>query len=148
MNYRHATLSDIPVLITLRKAQLIDEGLTPDCDIDAQLLGYFNALIPSDNFVVWLLEENEQIVATGAINFFQLPPSYMDPAGIKGYLCNIYTHPTCRGRGIATHILDRLRKEAADRNILELYIAASDMGRPVYEKCGYRPFPALMTLNV
>lgn len=41
MNYRKATIDDINQLIDLRKKQLVDEGIDPGIDIDAELAIFF-----------------------------------------------------------------------------------------------------------
>ena len=55
---RLADKNAIPVLIKLRKQQLIDEGLPPisnlDTNIDEQLADYFNSTISDESFISWV----------------------------------------------------------------------------------------------
>jgi GNAT superfamily N-acetyltransferase len=88
--------------------------------------------------VEWVAEENNVIIATAAIVFYEFPPSYTNESGIKGYITNMYTAPAYRGRGIAASLLDKLRTEAKERKVQLLWLNASKMGRPVYQRLGFK----------
>ena len=137
MEYRIATENDIDALCELRKKQLIDEGTTPDVNIDEELHEFFHRRFKNDEIVEWVLEDGGEIVATCAILFYEFPPSFTNKTGIKGYITNVYTKPELRKRGIATEMLGFLTKEAKKRGVKKLLLAASDLGRPVYEKFGF-----------
>nr|WP_122012238.1 GNAT family N-acetyltransferase [Maliibacterium massiliense] len=137
MTYQRATLVQIPQLITLRKRQLIDEGMAPAADIDARLDAFFQSKMREESLVEWVACEEGEIVATAAILFIALPPSYANPSGVKGYVTNMYTRPAYRGRGIARALLGHLAEEARARGTCALLLHASDMGMPVYRACGF-----------
>ncbi|MBB2182088.1 GNAT family N-acetyltransferase [Lachnospiraceae bacterium MD1] len=59
----------------------------------------------------------------------------------------MYTRPEHRRKGIAYQVLDRLVQEAKSRNIVKISLEASPMGRPLYEKYGFRPLPNEMILD-
>ena len=67
-----------------------------------------------------------------------LPPSFTNPTGQFGYLTNMYTSPGFRGRGLATRMLDLAVAECRRRGVVRLFLAASQMGRPVYERYGFQ----------
>lgn len=148
MNYRRAEVRDIPVLADLRKKQLIDEGQKPDLDMDYELTDYFEKKMSDGSLVEWVAEEDERIIATGAIIFMDFPPSFTNKTGKQGYIANMYTDPDFRGRGIASEILERLAKEARERHIYKLILYASKWGRPVYQKYGFRDAGAWMELKL
>ena len=148
INCRKANKKDIPLLIDIRKKQLIDEGIEPNIDIDEELTRYFNDKLADDSLVEWIMEENEQIIATGAIAFIDFPPTYTNKTGRKGYITNMYTDPNYRGRGIATRILDRLINEAKERNVHKICLIASKLGRPVYKKYGFQDADEWLELNL
>lgn len=137
MEYRIATENDIDALCELRKKQLIDEGTTPDVNIDEELHEFFRRRFKNNEIVEWLLEDGGEIVATCAILFYEFPPSFTNKTGIKGYITNVYTKPELRKRGIATKMLGFLTEEAKKRGVKKLLLAASDLGRPVYKKFGF-----------
>lgn len=148
MKYRKAELCDIQTLIELRKNQLADEGISPDKDIDEELLYFFTDKIKDKSLVEWVVEENEKIIATAAIIFYKFPPSYTNKRGIKGYITNMYTNPDYRGQGIAVSLMDRLVNEARSRNVKTLWLSASKMGKTVYLKCGFKETEKWMELDI
>ena len=99
-----------------------------------------SALAPAeeDRLVEFLALEGGDIVATGAVCFYPFPPSFTNPTGQFGYLTNMYTSPGFRGRGLATRMLDLAVAECRRRGVVRLFLAASQMGRPVYERYGFQ----------
>ena len=148
MNYRKADIKDIPLLVDIRKKQLIDEGIEPNIDIDEELTIYFNNKLADNSLVEWIAEEDNKIIATAAILFIDFPPTYTNKTGRKGYITNMYTEPNFRGKGIATGMLDRLVNEAKERNIHKILLVASKLGRPVYKKYGFQDTDEWLELNL
>lgn len=138
MNYRKATLDDIKDLSEIRKKQLIDEGSSPDKDIDQNLYEFFYNKLKDNSLVEWVLEDNKTIIATGAVLFCELPPSYINKSGVRAYVTNMYTSPEYRGQGIATNMLKRILEECKLRKVEKIFLSASKMGRPVYLKFGFK----------
>ncbi len=138
MLYRKANLQDIDSLVNIRKQQLVDEGIAPSIDIDDELTAYFNSVLNDGTLVEWIVEDENNIIATAAVAFYQFPPTYTNKTGKKGYITNMYTKDKYRGRGIATALLHKLVEEAKAKGISKLWLGASKMGRPVYEKFGFR----------
>ncbi|MER1956997.1 MAG: GNAT family N-acetyltransferase [Solibacillus sp.] len=91
----------------------------------------------SNQYVQWLVEQDNQVIATGAIQFIAFPPSYFNPTGIRGYIANMYTLPEHRNKGIARKLLQQLEAEAKARNVKHLFLIASEMGKPLYKKNGF-----------
>lgn len=138
MKIRKAVLEDIPTLAELRKLQLIDEGHEPVGDMDAELSAFFHRHMADGSMVEWVAEEDGEIVATGAVVFYDFPPAFFDPVSIRAYVTNMYTAPAYRGRGIATRMLELVRQEAVARRAGMMWLGASQMGKPVYEKFGFQ----------
>lgn len=148
MLYRKAMPADAPLLAELRKQQLVDEGIAPDSNIDAALLSFFVRTLEDQSMVEWIIFEENSPIATAAIVFYSFPPTYTNPAGWKGYITNMYTAPHCRGRGLATSLLDRLVAEAQARGVQKLWLGASKLGRPVYRKYGFQDSGEWMELTL
>lgn len=148
MIYRLATIHEINTLADLRKQQLADEGISEDKDIDVELHNFFMKKMKDGTLVEWVAEENNVIIATAAIVFYEFPPSYTNESGIKGYITNMYTAPAYRGRGIAVSLLNKLITEAKERKVEHLWLSASKMGRPVYRKIGFKDSYDWMDLHI
>lgn len=65
----------------------------PDGDMDAELSAFFHKHMADGSMVEWVAEEAGEIIATGAVVFYDLPPAFFDPVSIRGYVTNMYTAP-------------------------------------------------------
>ncbi|MFJ7730240.1 GNAT family N-acetyltransferase [Neobacillus sp. NPDC097160] len=148
MKYRKANLNDINKLIGLRKKQLVDEGIEPNIDIDTELYKFFKNKLSEGTLIQLLVEDNEAIIACGAIIIYDFPPSYTNKTGKKGYITNMFTSEDYRGQGIATGLLKKLVDEAKELGVSKLWLGASKLGRPVYKKFGFKETDEWLELNL
>lgn len=137
MEFRLATLEDLELIIQLRLQLLKDEGQEASSTIEDQLKVFFRNQFASSQYVQWFVEQDNEVMATGAIQFIAFPPSYFNPTGIRGYIANMYTLPDHRNKGIAKKLLQQLEAEAKERNVKHLFLITSDMGKPLYKKYGF-----------
>lgn len=147
MEYRHATLAEVPDLVEMRKRQLVDEGMAATRNIDAELTRWFTEGI-GKSLSVWIAVDDDRVAAAATILYMQFPPSYQDPEGNRVYLNSMYTRPEYRGRGIATCLMDHLIAEAKEKGVHRLWLGASRMGRRVYMKYGFRNSDEWLELTV
>ncbi len=148
MNYRKATIKDIDKLIELRKKQLVDEGIEPNIDIEKELSVFFENKLSDGTLIQWLVEDHGEIIACGAVIFYDFPPSYTNRTGKKAYIANMYTDENYRGQGIATNLLTKLVEEARILGVSKIWLGASKMGRPVYQKFGFKETDEFLELNM
>ncbi|WP_083953997.1 GNAT family N-acetyltransferase [Cytobacillus eiseniae] len=137
MKFRKATIDDCNQLVNLRKLQLIDEGIEPSINIDAELSMFFKNKLGDGTIIQWLVEDHKDIIACGAIIFYEFPPSYTNRTGKRAYIANMYTKDHYRGQGIATKLLSTLVNEVKQLGITKIWLTASKMGKPVYKKFGF-----------
>ena len=137
MIYRKATMNDVAEMMKLRKRQLIDEGIEPSVNMDDELLSFFERKLRDGTLIQWLVEDHGEVVACGAVLFYEFPPSYTNKTGKKAYIANMFTDENYRGRGIAKELLAKLVKEVRAAGISKIWLGASEMGRPVYRKFGF-----------
>ena len=148
MKFRKATVNEIDQLIYLRKKQLVDEGIEPNQEIDTELKEFFTNKMSDGSLVEWIVEDNDEIIATGAIIFFEFPPTYTNKSGKKAYVTNMYTKESYRGQGIATKLLTKLVAEAKTAGIIKIWLGASKLGRPVYKKFGFKETDEWLELDI
>lgn len=148
MEYRKATIHEIDQLVELRKQQLIDEGIEPNQTIDRELHGFFTNKMGDGSLIEWVVEYNNDIIATAAIIFYEFPPSYTNKNGKKAYITNMYTKDIYRGQGIATTLLTKLVEEARIKGISKLWLGASKLGRPVYKRFGFKETDEWLELDL
>ncbi len=137
MNYRKANVEDVKQLVELRKKQLIDEGCYSDNNIDDELEKYFSSSIINENLIVWIAIEDEHIVGTCGVCFFQYPPSFSNVTGRIAYITNVYTRNEYRKQGIATKLLELINEEIKNKGYKFARLHASSQGKKLYEKIGF-----------
>ena len=147
MEYRKAGSGDIESLVILRKKQLIDEGGKETVSIDEELERFFREGLADGSVVVWVAEDEGEIVSTVGVCFYNYPPTFRNATGKIAYLTNVYTKDEYRNRGIATdllkHIMDEIKAEKC--GITRLH--ASSQGRRMYEKMGFTDDEGFMSLK-
>ena len=148
MIIRKAELKDAALLSETRKLQLIDEGIAPDCDIDSELDAFFKKRLVSKDFIQLIAEENGKLLSTAAVIYYDLPPSYTNKIGVRGYVTNVYTAPQHRRKGLSKMLLSELLNDAKKRGIKKLWLGASKDGRPLYEKLGFIQQQSYMELTL
>lgn len=126
----------------------MDEGINPTTDIDLELTVFFKNKLSDSSLIQWLVEENEEIIACGAIIVYEFPPSYTNKSGKKAYVTNMYTNEKYRGQGIATKLLTMLVEEAKNLDIRKIWLGASKLGRPVYKMFGFKESDEWLELNL
>lgn len=139
--YKKATIKDIDVLtrtriLVLRAANNLSAD-TNMSEVQKQSYEYYLKALKNNTHIAYLVFNENSIVGSGGISFFQVMPTYHNPSGYKAYIMNMYTHPDYRRRGIAYKMLDILVNEAKSKGINAISLETTEMGRPVYEKYGF-----------
>ncbi len=97
---------------------------------------------------VWLVEEENKIIASGAISIVSFVPSPHDLSSNVAYLHSIYTEKEYRNNGFANLIINKITQYCKDYEIKRMILNASEAGRPIYEKLGFRSAPDIMRLII
>jgi GNAT superfamily N-acetyltransferase len=140
---RPATLGDIPTLAYQRCAMFVATGAIDrdaTAELDAAERRYLAQAMPAGTFVAWLVEHQGQIVAGGGLQLRTLQPR---PGFVRGepegLVVSMWTEPSHRRRGLGSLVLDAILQWCRARRIRRLTLHASDEGRPLYERFGFRP---------
>lgn len=138
---RFATLLDIPVIVHQRRAMFEDMGYGTPESLDKMdtLFGlWVNERMQEGAFLTWLaVNEEERPIAGAGLWLLDWMPGPIDPAARKAYICNVYTHPDYRHRGLARQILREMMQWCRAQQISILELHASQFGRPLYEALGF-----------
>ena len=87
----------------------------------------------------WIAEVDGQAVGGLGMMVIDWPPHPSHPdQDVRGYILNVYVEPDHRGRGIARMLMDRAMAQAKRRGLRHLILHATAMGRPMYERLGWR----------
>ena len=96
----------------------------------------------------WVIESENRIVASGAITIASLVPTPKDLSSSVAYLHSIYTEKEYRNNNFANLIVERAIRFCRDNGIKRVFLNASEAGRPIYEKVGFRVAPEMMRLVI
>ncbi len=152
ITYRKASISDVDELVRLRieflkEAQNIESEIYDSC-LEESLRLYFNNTISNNTFIAWLALDDNKIVATSGLCFYNLPPSYKNFTGNVAYIMNIYTQSDYRNKGIATYLFEKMIEEAKNLGYRKLCLHATEKGRSLYLKYGFKNTDNEMVLNL
>ena len=141
ITYRRAVLSDAEKLAEIRSILLKELGNTSEEErviVEQANLEYFKKALYEKTFVSWIALDNEEIIATSGLCFSEVPPFFPIIDGKVAYVMNMLTFPSYRNQGIGKELLKRIIEEAKQLGYKKITLNASDMGRPLYEKYGFK----------
>jgi len=142
IRYRKATVNDVESLVSLR-IRFLDELYSHQDNEATDVLResmrkFFSKAIPSHDFVAWVAECEGRIIGMSGMVIWRRPPNYRGlESGKLGYVLNFYTIPQARRKGIATHLLTELLKEAKSLELRFLHLNATKDGMNIYRKFGF-----------
>ena len=142
ITYRKAVSSDAEKLAELRSLFLKEmKNVTSEEDrviIEQANLEYFRKTLCDNTFISWIALDNEVIIATSGLSFSIVPPFYNILDGKVAYIMNMYTLPSYRSQGIGTKLFKNIVDEAYQLGYKKITLKATNMGRPLYEKFGFK----------
>jgi GNAT superfamily N-acetyltransferase len=134
---RRATLADLETLVDLRVAFVRELSTVDDEDmLRSKVAAYLARTIPSEGFLVWVVEEDGPIVAMAGMVIYERMMG-RGGVGTEGYVLSVYTIPERRKQGHGARVMEALQSYAASKDI-RLTLIATDGGRPLYEKLGWK----------
>lgn len=139
--YKKATLDDLELLTktrteVLRAANQLGDSVDMS-EVARQSYKYYKEALPTEQHIAYLVFDEDKFVGAGGVSFFRVMPTWNNLTGCKAYIMNMYTHPAYRRKGIAYQTLDLLVSEAKKKQIGQISLEATQMGRPLYEKYGF-----------
>jgi GNAT superfamily N-acetyltransferase len=147
ISIRTATRNDIKILTKHRELMFKEMGLSEqNKELDEALLeimaaSYAKYVLDSmemDQLWGWVAEVESEIVASGILSLMRWPPGIGESHERAGLLHSLYTDVKFRRLGIARSIIDYAITAARKRNLKWITLGASDAGKPLYEKLGFR----------
>jgi GNAT superfamily N-acetyltransferase len=142
---RKANSSDIPLLVLHHVTMF-------QAPVDSELgRCYHRKLeldIPSGMCHMWIVEVEGIAVASGGISLARFVPTPWDHNPIVAYVHSIFTLPEHRQQGHANGIMLSIDHFCKEFGIHRQWLNASDMGRPIYEKLGFKPNLRMMQKDI
>ena len=141
MHFSEATLEDLDKLIQIRIDFLRDAGGSMSVEMEntlrIQLASYIPKHLNRDLFI-FTAKDDGRIISTVFLTMAEKIPNTEYPNGRTGIVHNVYTYPAYRKTGLATALLQAMVKQARLLDISVVDLIATEDGRPLYEKAGFR----------
>jgi len=139
---REATPADIPVLIRHRRSMWWDMG-RQDLEVleqmDVAAREYFSAAVPDGSYRGFLaVNDKDEVVGGGGIVISPWPGSFRQEKPRRAMILNMYVEKPYRRRGIARALMEAMIEWCRNEDFGYVGLHASDEGRPLYEKLGFR----------
>lgn len=139
---RMATINDVDNLVKLR-VKLLNEAKKDienyNWDKYSQTLkSYYNEGLLSGKFIAFLAEKNGNIVAISIMCFYNICPSLFNLEGKRALITDMYTVQEYRNKGIGNKLLNNIMEYAKKLGYTKVTLNATDSGRKLYEKYGFK----------
>lgn len=138
---RLATEADAELISEQRYRMFVDSTQVNDVrlkEVTEKFVPWVRERLIDGRYVGWLTAEDGRVVAGAGVLFMDFPPHWMDPEPVRAYLLNVYVDPAFRGRGLAKELLEVAMNDARRRGIKVMSLHASEFGRPLYERNGFK----------
>lgn len=170
-SYRHAVEADIPLLarhhrLMFEEMRMVEERKTLPTRCCSRTLSDVTSTKPPVDFealeraqmakleqqfadgscVAWIAEQQEEMVASGGISIIKTVAIPEDRNFEVAFLHSMYTIQAMRGRGIASTIIDRLLDHCRQQGLRRILLNASEAGRDIYRKKGFKSLEQAMIL--
>ncbi len=141
-----ASMADIPTLVqhhrqmfeeiwTLLNLPLQKQKLK---NMDVEYTKKLNEDLGNGACRAWIIRMNNIIRTSGAVSLVSLAPLPYDSSYKVAYLHSVFTEIEHRNIGLAAVIVNKAIEYCKSKKISRMFLHASEAGRPVYEKIGFR----------
>ena len=148
IKYVVASKDDMELLMQSRLEMLrVVNELPCDYEFSKELIDKSREYFNSDNQTT-VLAIYESVIGCATICYIEMMPTFSHPTGKRAHLMNVYTKSEYRRQGIALHMLNILIKEAKEKGVTEISLDATELGKPLYNKCNFALSEECMVLNL
>jgi len=142
MRLRVASLSDLDIIIRHRRSMFSEMGYRDEAALDrmeATSAPFIKSGLEDGSYRGWLVENADGVVAGGGVVVVGYPSAPHAPRACRAWILNMYTEPNHRGRGLAKLIMEAMISWCREEGFEWVSLHASDAGRHLYEKLGFKP---------
>jgi GNAT superfamily N-acetyltransferase len=139
---RPATVKDLATLVHHRRAMWENMGVKDKRQLASADKAYgrwAGERLRDRTLHGWVVENGEGlVVGSGCLWLQPRQPSPGNSENFQPYLLSMYTMPGYRGKGLASKIVQEAVKWTRQNRYASLRLHASEMGRGVYRKLGFK----------
>jgi GNAT superfamily N-acetyltransferase len=140
--FRPATIDDLEVILHHRREMFREMGGKYRETLerfDSASRQYFEAALKGGTYFGLLAEINGQVIAGGGVVVASWPGSPLNFEPKRAWILNIYVESPHRHQGLAKAITEALMNWCRQNGFGAVALHASEAGRKLYEKLGFRP---------
>ncbi len=116
ISYRLANSEDFDFLVELRILMQLEVNGLDETQATSKyrdrVSRYFQNAIAQEKYFAAVAVHEGKIVANAGVCFYEKPPSISGGFGKQGYVTNVFTRKSHRGKGIATQLMKLLNQLA------------------------------------
>ena len=142
MKLRPATVADLGVILHQRREMFREMGGDYQRQLDAfesASQRYFQSALQDGSYIGLLGESSGKVIAGGGVVIASWPGSPLNFSPQRAWILNIYVEPAYRRQGHARTIAEALIQWCRENGFQSVALHASEYGRSLYEKLGFRP---------
>lgn len=140
---RPAVATDIDTLIRHRRMMWWDMGRRDETALewsDAAARKYFSNAVPDGSYRGFLaVNAVGEVLGGGGIVISPWPGIFNQRTPRRAMILNMYVEREHRRRGIARALMEAMIAWCREQDFARVGLHASDEGRPLYEKLGFKP---------
>lgn len=139
---RTATAADLEVILRHRRRMFEDDGFRDAAVLDAVAASsepFIARGLRDGSYRGWLAENGSgHVVAGGGLVVHPWLGHPSSPQPRRAYVLNVYTEPEYRRRGLARRLMQAIVEWCRQEGFAYVALHASDHGRALYEKLGFK----------
>ncbi|HWR14323.1 MAG TPA: GNAT family N-acetyltransferase [Terriglobales bacterium] len=140
---RTATPEDIPTLLRHRRLMWWDMGRRDEKALDLVMISgreYFNSAVADGSYRGFLaMNEAGEVIGGAGIVISPWPGQLHQPQPRRAMILNVYVEREYRRQGIARALMEEAIHWCRENGFASVSLHASDEGRILYEKLGFKP---------
>ncbi len=145
---RMAAKDDLERLMSSRMEMLrVVNGLDHVYIFGDELMEHSRAYFENGDHATVLAMDGDRVVGCATICYIYMMPTFSHPTGKRAHLMNVYTLGEWRRHGIAREMVSMLISQAWENGATEISLDATEEGRFLYEKLGFRASGEAMVLT-
>lgn len=132
---------DLELICRHREAMFQEAGFAADTlrTMTVHFREWLQPRLIDGSYCGFLLMNGPRALAGVGLMVIDWPPHPAHPAqASRGYVLNLYVEPESRGRGAARRLMALAEAEFARRGVDFAILHATQAGRPIYERDGWR----------
>ncbi len=149
VDFKVATKDDMELLMSSRLEMLkVVNDLEYSYQFSDDLVRNSREYFEKGDQTTVLAMDGKRVIGCATICYISMMPTFSHPGGKRAHLMNVYTMGEWQRQGIGKKMVSLLIEEARERGVTEISLDATEKGRLLYHKLGFRDSEEYMVLNL